>query len=336
MDRERMLKCSFGCWYDDFRACTIRSVVLPMPAGFVKFLHADGLTLPSEEDAENDADCDAPSKAYNFREFEDSIRTAIKDLGGAVLPKLNWSAPKDATWISFENSMRCTAPADVYLLLKSSDFLAHDLTLLADCDPASHQLVLRRWCDLNPASEFRCFVRGSKLIAVCQRSYADHYPYIRQEKDAILDDIAAFFDRKIRGRFPDTEYTFDVYRKSGGKLLLLDFNPFCEVTDGLLFSWAELTDSTWPPLPSSSPAADDGGDEGRAQRPGQAVFRFVECQGGIAASQYHRYAFPSDLTDLAAGEDTAKLLDLLSLRHLQDSEEEDEPRGTDEQAEAQS
>ena len=26
-----------------------------------------------------------------------------------------------------------------------------------------HQLVLRRWCDLNPAGEFRCFVKNNKL-----------------------------------------------------------------------------------------------------------------------------------------------------------------------------
>ena len=28
-----------------------------------------------------------------------------------------------------------------------------------------------------------------------------------------------------------------------GKLLLLDFNPFGQVTDGLMYTWEELTDS---------------------------------------------------------------------------------------------
>lgn len=28
-----------------------------------------------------------------------------------------------------------------------------------------------------------------------------------------------------------------------GKLLLLDFNPFGQVTDGLMYTWDELTDS---------------------------------------------------------------------------------------------
>jgi len=43
-----------------------------------------------------------------------------------VVPKLDWSAPKDATWISATNSMECRTPNDVYLL-KSSDFITHDL-----------------------------------------------------------------------------------------------------------------------------------------------------------------------------------------------------------------
>ena len=45
-----------------------------------------------------------------------------------MVPKLNWSAPKDATWISLkQNSMECNTPNDIYLLLKSSDFITHDL-----------------------------------------------------------------------------------------------------------------------------------------------------------------------------------------------------------------
>jgi len=43
-----------------------------------------------------------------------------------VVPKLDWSAPKDATWISATNSMECRTPNDVYLL-KSSNFITHDL-----------------------------------------------------------------------------------------------------------------------------------------------------------------------------------------------------------------
>lgn len=83
-----------------------------------------------------------------FPELEATINKHIASLGGAVLPKLNWSAPRvwcslglladllqDACWIAPTNSMRCTSAGDVFLLIKSSDFVTHDLTAAFDgCD----------------------------------------------------------------------------------------------------------------------------------------------------------------------------------------------------------
>jgi len=42
--------------------------------------------------------------------------------------KLNWSAPKDAVWATASGLLKVVTPQDVYLLLKSSDFVAHDLS----------------------------------------------------------------------------------------------------------------------------------------------------------------------------------------------------------------
>ena len=49
-------------------------------------------------------------------------------MGGAVLPKLTWSAPKDAVWMTSGNTMRCSTSDEVVLLLKSSDRVAHDIS----------------------------------------------------------------------------------------------------------------------------------------------------------------------------------------------------------------
>lgn len=69
------------------------------------------------------------------------------------------------------NSMRCTDAAEVFLLLKSSDFVAHDLShCYATCEdrdrtrPDQFVLVLRRWYDLDVSMEFRCFVAHRQLI----------------------------------------------------------------------------------------------------------------------------------------------------------------------------
>lgn len=43
------------------------------------------------------------------------------------------------------------------------------------CGPS---LVLRKWYDLRPEREWRCFVRGRQLLAVCQRDCTQHFPQL--------------------------------------------------------------------------------------------------------------------------------------------------------------
>jgi hypothetical protein len=86
------------------------------------------------------------------------------------------------------------SPADVYMLLKSSDFIAHDLSAesvfegctknvnIGDCDNSNNndddqdqdqdqdqvlyklELVLRKWFAIDPSREMRAFVREGVLI----------------------------------------------------------------------------------------------------------------------------------------------------------------------------
>ncbi len=65
----------------------------------------------------------------SFPALEAALGEAIAALGGAVVPKLNWSVPRDATWVN-GGSLKCETVGDVLLLLKSSDFVLHDLELL--------------------------------------------------------------------------------------------------------------------------------------------------------------------------------------------------------------
>ena len=75
--------------------------------------------------------------------------------------------------------LRCTSPADVYLLLKSSDFVTHDLSADSvfegcvdgdgDSVPEGYQLelVLRKWFAMDPSREMRAFVRDGVLVGMC-------------------------------------------------------------------------------------------------------------------------------------------------------------------------
>ncbi len=82
----------------------------------------------------------------------------------------------DAAFILPQTShgpLHCTTPADIYLLLKSSDFIAHDLdpgTAYQGCDDEDKEvrleLVLKRSVEINPAREMRCSVRENVLLGM--------------------------------------------------------------------------------------------------------------------------------------------------------------------------
>jgi len=226
---------------------TIESIIIrPLPTDFVEYLSSDGVCLPdcakkvsscmnddvsdddsynssSNEDEDSDEDgSNIKVKKYNFPELTSQIQEALSTLSGpnnlGIMPKLNWSSPKDATWMNC-GSLKCTKVGDIYLLLKSSDFIVSDLEFnmddcLDDDDTAGNQcgieevndmvncisiteecndhseketdtkasttkdskscsdtksnefeyeLVMRKWCNLHPSMEFRCFVYDHEL-----------------------------------------------------------------------------------------------------------------------------------------------------------------------------
>lgn len=231
--------------------------------------HSDGATHAQPSTSHNtDSDTDSddnnpdidPSTAFPSTHL--AIKTAIAELGGKVAPKLNWSAPKDATWINPTNSMACTTANEVYLMLKSSDFVTHDLEHWCDgCvdvdvdvdvgttageeeldergDPPYH-LLLRKHVQIAVSVEFRCFVRRRRLVGICQRD-PNFYDFLDGMVPQLRLLIETFFEEKLRGNFPDESFAFDVYVPAPyQRVWLVDINPWCKRTDPLLFSWLEL------------------------------------------------------------------------------------------------
>ena len=69
-----------------------------------------GYTVFSLNLQDNDSEWDSPGSSSDcpeFGEFDKEIKTAIKNLGGAVFPKLNWSSPKVfILYMTFRNAVR--------------------------------------------------------------------------------------------------------------------------------------------------------------------------------------------------------------------------------------
>ncbi|KAF8943791.1 hypothetical protein BGZ47_005051 [Haplosporangium gracile] len=261
----------------------------------------------SSDDEDDDESEQGEAPLPYFPGLEQEIERTIAELGGEVFPKLNWSSPRDASWIAATNTLKCQHVSDIFLLLKSSDFIAHDLAhAYEDCSdavaegaegvrerPEVVELVLRKWFDLAPSMEFRCFVRENKLVAISQRDMT-YYDFLKGIQEELEDKIVDFFEDKINGHFPDSDYTFDVYiTRNKDRIYLIDFNPFAQKTDSLLFDWKELLHLDL---------------EDKEQLEHLPAMRLLESEAAGSHMQqpfaFNRY--PSDVTDLSNGQTVAE------------------------------
>lgn len=261
LTKQHILNCAYNSWWPKYRSFTPKSRIIPLTQPFIDYLQADGIYLPSDdlqprpgfEDDDEDGD-DEPSEdvAKDWRPLHEQIKATIKELGGKVLPKLNWSSPKDATHM-LGNSMNCYNADDVYLLLKSSDFISFDLNHAFDQTESTSEgvsipwhLVLRKSFNMNPSVEFRCFVRNRRLIGATQRDM-NYYKFLHEGKDMFMSLIEDFFEEKLKNTFDDENFVFDVYIPDPhNKVWLIDINPWAQRTDPLLFSWLELLEMDVP------------------------------------------------------------------------------------------
>ncbi|XP_075669719.1 uncharacterized protein LOC142639419 [Castanea sativa] len=148
--KEEVNRCQIQEWYPKFKSVSIKTQIHEHPESFIQYLLDDSgpFLLPvsiSNDDAlpnrihnpEEEGDyqvlegseeeSEQPSPPPSFPELELKIKESIESLGGAVFPKMNWSARKDSAWISTTGSFHCTSFSEIALLLRSSDSLIHDL-----------------------------------------------------------------------------------------------------------------------------------------------------------------------------------------------------------------
>lgn len=315
-----------------FRSLTPKSRIIHLNDAFLAYLRADGIILPPEPwtsntdidsdsgfgtDSDSDDDVD-PSSAWP--DIHARVRSTIVELGGKVLPKLNWSAPKDATWMSPTNDMECRTANEIYLLLKSSDFITHDLEQAYDgCveeeEPVliPYVLVLRKSFNLNPSLEFRCFVRNRTLIAVSQREL-NYFAFLFQMRSSLRERIQALLHNDLLGSdfFSNGEmdnFVFDVYiPPPHDRVWLIDINPWAPRTDPLLFSWLELLtmQDRSVPLPTRVIGAEeDLGDDEEEEEISEPEFRLVGRDDPEAyqfsSTKYSAHKLPKDVVDASLG-----------------------------------
>ncbi|KAL8847333.1 MAG: hypothetical protein Q9221_007616 [Calogaya cf. arnoldii] len=339
---------------------TPKARLIPLTGPFLAYLRADGIIVPPEDgndpnidlsptdtdsgifsststptasdwDSDSEPDTDPSTQWPGLHQ---KIKSTITELGGNVVPKLNWSAPKDATFMNATNDMECRSAKDIYILLKSSDFVMHDLEqVFDDCVPSEsnssdssqdsipYHLILRKTIPaLVPSLEFRCFVRSRTLLCLCQRDL-NYYDFLPDLVPTFRPLIQTFFDDKLKNTFEDENFVFDVYiPPPHQRVWLIDINPWAPRTDPLIFSWLEILQMKGPSARASSSRGggvmnggntydevrkdgeDDEDDEEEIFTP---EFRLVNRDDPEAYSfntpRYSAHKMPKDVVDAAGG-----------------------------------
>ncbi|KAI1106923.1 D123-domain-containing protein [Jackrogersella minutella] len=364
--RDHIINCSYDSWFPRYRASCIKSRIVPLSPEFIEYIREDGIILADDDEAEpeddewestpstfrppveevdSESDSDDEEEAprlppnQRFPELHQIIKDKITELGGAVAPKLNWTSPKDAAWISpHQNTIKCTCPNDIYLLLKSSNFVTYDLEhAFDDCTPTTNRpassdptppfkpvLVLRSYFNPHTAMEFRCFVKHRNLIAISQRDL-NFYEFLKSLRADIVGRISQLFNNKLRYTFPDGNFAFDVYIPEGedgplSRARLIDINPWAPHTDSLLFDWWELLDMEVPngpvlgviggvdeELPSETDDSSEEDEEDDEDEDFAPELRLVEKEDpsafNFSSPQYSAHKLPKDIVDASmAGE----------------------------------
>ncbi|XP_046406451.1 cell division cycle protein 123 homolog [Ischnura elegans] len=310
------LQCSYESWYNRFKGDVHDSSIVHVPANVLSYLLSDVMVLPkncsiTRQRKEIPACYDAEEELEEpeFPDFNEKLKEAIQGLGGKVFVKLNWSAPKDASWITSTRSLCCSDPADIYLLLKSSSYISDDLSVLKEVSETSGDvpccLVLKKWIEIHPGTEYRCFVVDKNLVGVCQRDTTSYFKYIGDNKDSILELIINYFQDHIKPKFPLNNYTFDIILALGMKINLVDFGLLNKNTDCLLFSWKELKKrkcGTSTKTPLSTEKEHSPCDRNQISSCCKPEFRYIDEFTNVPRNQCKHYGIPMDVMHFCSGE----------------------------------
>ncbi len=270
------------------------------------------------------------------------------------------------------------------LLLKSSDRVAHDLVeALAQCagdtrlennedgddhknknnittgdinstsggpttvhstPPRGHILALRKWYDLKPGREFRCFVVDGKLKGISQRDVSRRYEELESEFESIKTRIEQFHQLHIsnskspnsssgaatsitaslRNNTTTTNFTYDCYvpSTSGSAVKIIDFNPAGGTTAPLLFEWEEiLKDTCVEKIAEEVEAPPEAMEDDSDEVDDQVEFRIIR-EDVVMRPDTALYGVPYDFVDYSEGSALRALMENAQRGNEADEKEE--------------
>lgn len=102
-------------------------------------------------------------------------------------------------------------------------------------------ICVRPFRRMNPAREFRLFIKGGELRGMSQYWLVAHFPRLMKYREQYWD-MAKDFVMKNAFAFPCPDVVADIYFTSSDEILIIDLNPFAPPTDAKMFNTLDRTD----------------------------------------------------------------------------------------------
>ncbi|MBH5389139.1 ATP-grasp domain-containing protein [Bradyrhizobium diversitatis] len=139
--------------------------------------------------------------------------------------RLNSRSPKDSTW-PYEVAATISGKEAMSMLMGSERAL-DDLCRFRHIPEHPAYICLREWVyGLNPRDEYRCFVKGGKLIAVTNYDYRNPWSGPADGGKELRQQIDRWFADHVRPALPIDTVVFDLWVQRDGKFLLIEINPY--------------------------------------------------------------------------------------------------------------
>lgn len=161
---------SIDQFYPIFSKFLYKPHFITIPDSLLNFLKEESIIL--DEETMNNLD---PTFVNNVQEVLNEC--------GCVFMKLNWSSANDSHFLN--QGLKIFTIKDILRMLKGSSKLFLDLKNIETSNNEQRLihpiLVLFKWYEIETKNEFRCFLIGKELKAICQRNLSHFYNYSEEE-----------------------------------------------------------------------------------------------------------------------------------------------------------
>jgi len=174
--------------------------------------------------------------------------------------------------------LRMRSASEALEFFAKSERTWNDMVLALACEENGWEehAIVRRWVDLEPDMEFRCFVANGCLTAISQYHHLVYFPRLVSNRDSVLLRLLAAFHEispRLEGITPRNGYVLDiaVELRSGEASLpgitsrepmsadafvavwAVEVNPFFDTADGCLCSWTKNLSLLITPVAEGTP-----------------------------------------------------------------------------------